>query len=215
MPSERNVRVGVLGGTFDPVHLGHLVIAQDAAHARGLDAVVFVPARTPPHKLDVAITPAAHRLAMLMRAAEEDDRFIVSRVDLDRAGPHYTVDMLPLLRDDMGLDPRDDLYFVMGADSLVELPTWRDPLGIARQARLLVLDRPGFEVDWVELERALPGIRARVDTIRVPLIGVSGTALRHRVRQGQPIRYLVPASVEAYIRDHDLYRDDGGEPRRG
>lgn len=209
------MRVGVLGGTFDPVHLGHLVIAQDAAHARGLDAVVFVPARTPPHKLDVAITPAAHRLAMLMRAAEGDDRFIVSRVDLDRAGPHYTVDMLPLLRYDMGLDPRDELYFVMGADSLVELPTWRDPLGIARQARLLVLDRPGFEVDWVELERALPGIRARVDTIRVPLIGVSGTALRHRVRQGQPIRYLVPASVEAYIRDHDLYRGDGGEPRRG
>ena len=208
-------RVGVLGGTFDPVHIGHLVIAEEAAHQLGLDVVVFVPARVPPHKLGATITPAVDRVAMLELAISGNARFALSRVDLEREGPHYTVDMLRLLRRELEVGPGGELFFVMGADSLIELPTWRDPLGIARQARLAVLDRPGFEPDLAALDAALPGVRDRVDLLRVPLIGISGTDLRHRVREGRPIRYLVPEAVEAYIEDHGLYCAGEGKSAAG
>ena len=206
MGSRMKKRVGVLGGTFDPVHIGHLVAAEEAAAVFELDVVLFAPARVPPHKLDAAMSDSADRLAMLELAIAGNDRFAISRVDLDREGPHYTLDMLDLLRVELGLSAADELVFIMGADSLVDLPTWRDPLGIARKARFAVVARPGYEPDWGALEAALPGVAAHVDLLPVPLIGVSGTDLRRRVRAGEPIRYQVPEPVREYIIDHGLYK---------
>lgn len=207
-------RIGVLGGTFDPTHVGHLIAAEEAAAAYGLSRVVFAPARMPPHKLGAVLSPAADRLAMLELALASNPRFAVSRVDLDRDGPHYTVDMLALLRSELGLADEDELRFIMGADSLVELPTWHEPLRIARRARLVVVARPGYKPDWASLEDQLPGIAAYVDLLPVPLIGVSATDIRRRVRAGEPIRYQVPDTVAEYISDHQLYRGDRMEKDR-
>jgi nicotinate-nucleotide adenylyltransferase len=204
-------RVGLLGGTFDPVHVGHLVAAEEARAALALDEVMFVPAAEPPHKPGRPITPARHRLAMLELAVEDHSGFSVSRIDVDRAGPHYTVDLLRLARDQ--LRPGTELFFLMGMDSLSELATWRDPETIIRLARPVVVDRPGYEADLAALEKAVPGVTERVAFVTMPLIGISGTDLRRRVAAGSPIRYQVPAAVERYVRRHRLYletADDTG-----
>jgi nicotinate-nucleotide adenylyltransferase len=203
--TEAVKRIGVLGGTFDPIHIGHLIAAEEAAAAFGLDRVVFAPARVPPHKMGAAMSPAEDRLAMLVLAIADNPRFAVSRVDLDRDGPHFTVDMLALVRAELDMADGDELLFVVGADSLTDLPTWHEPLRIARRARLVVAARPGYEPNSAALEAELPGISEFVDLLPVPLIGVSATDIRRRVGAGCPIRYQVPDAVLQYISDHGLY----------
>jgi nicotinate-nucleotide adenylyltransferase len=198
-------RVGLLGGTFDPVHIGHLIAANEAVDQLGLDQVLFVPAATPPHKIGVTMSPASHRLAMLELAIADRDEFVSSRIDMDRDGPHFTVDLLRMARRQLELDQTDDLWFVMGGDSLVDLPSWRDPSGIVALARLAVAARPGYDPDLDALERVVPGLPERVDVVEVPLIGVSGSEIRQRVRDGRSIRYQVTPEVEAYVYEHDLY----------
>lgn len=196
------LRLGVLGGTFDPPHYGHLALAETARAQLGLARVFFVPAGDPPHKPGYPLTPAEHRAAMVEAAIADNPAFILSRVDLDRPGPHYTVDMLALLK---ARFPEAEFYFLMGSDSLAEFPTWHNPAGILRQATLGVMERPGRAADLESLERELPGIRERVVWLDAPHLGISATDLRRRVRQGLPLRYLVPPAVEAYIREHRLY----------
>jgi nicotinate-nucleotide adenylyltransferase len=205
-PVLRPRRVGLLGGTFDPVHIGHLVAAAEARDALGLDQVLFVPAATPPHKLRVTMSPADHRLAMLELAVADEPAFVASRLDLDRAGPHFTVDLLSLARRRLPITEADGLWFIMGADSLLDLPTWRDPQGIIGLARLAVATRPGYEPVLDELERSIPGLADRVDPVPIPLIGVSGTNIRRRVREGRTIAYHVPRAVEAHVHQHTLYQ---------
>jgi len=196
-------RLGVLGGTFDPPHYGHLVLAETARVCLRLDRVLFVPAGQPPHKPDRPVTPSHHRAAMVDAALADNPAFALSSVDLERPGPHYTVEMLALLGQEY---PGAELYFLMGGDSLAEFLTWRDPAGIVRQARLAVMRRSGCEGDLEALEQAVPGLRERLVWIDAPYLDIAATDLRRRVREGLPLRYLVPPRVEAYIREHRLYR---------
>ena len=207
-------RLGVIGGTFDPPHYGHLALAENARAQLQLDRVLFVLAGQPPHKPDRPIAPAHHRVAMVEAAIADNSAFALSRVDLDRAGPHYTVEMLALLRQDYpaGRDhPAAELFFLIGEDSLAQFPTWRDPANIVRQARLAVMPRPGYEPDLEMLERAVPGLRERLVWLDAPHLDIAASDLRRRAREGLPLRYLVPPPVEAYIREHRLYEASPGQ----
>ncbi len=194
--------LGVLGGTFDPPHYGHLALAESARVQLHLDRVLFVPAGQQPLKPGRPTTPAHHRVAMVEAAIADNPAFTLSRVDLDRAGPHYTVETLALLRQE---HPEAELFFLMGGDSLADLFAWRDPASIVRQARLVVMRRPGYEPDLDALERAIPGLRERLVWLDAPCLGLAASDLRRRVREGLPLRYLVPPPVEAYVRQHRLY----------
>lgn len=197
-------KVGVMGGTFDPIHYGHLVAAEEVCHQLGLARVVFVPAGQPPHKQGQEITPALHRLAMVELAIASNPRFTVSRVDIDRPGPSYTVDTLRLLHEEWG--SQVDIHFIMGLDSLADLLSWHQPERLIQLCRLTVVDRPRYEVDMEALEAALPGIKDRVEFLHIPGMNISSTDLQRRVREGWPIKYQVPPAVEAYIYEHGLYR---------
>ncbi len=196
--------IGVLGGTFDPPHYGHLVLAENARVQLGLQHVLFVPAGQPPHKPDQPVTSPDHRLEMVRAAIADHPAFELSRVDIDRRGPHYTVDMLAMLHRAW---PEAQLFFLLGGDSLIQLPLWHDPVGIIRQARLAVMQRPGYVVDMDVLERAVPGITECLVWLDVPYLDISSSELRRRVRAGLPVRYLVPPAVEEYIRANSLYID--------
>lgn len=200
------LRLGILGGTFDPPHYGHLALAQNALVQLQLERVLFIPAGQQPLKPDRQTTPAHHRVAMVQAAITDNPAFALSRVDLDRPAPHYTVDTLALLQKEYH---RAELYFLMGSDSLADLTAWREPAGIVRLARLAAMRRPGYEPGLASLEQAIPGLRERVHWLDAPCLDISSSDLRHRVRQGLPLRYLVPPAVEVYIREHRLYL---GEP---
>ncbi|OGF99325.1 MAG: nicotinate (nicotinamide) nucleotide adenylyltransferase [Candidatus Glassbacteria bacterium GWA2_58_10] len=198
------MRIGMLGGTFDPVHLGHLIGAQAAWEGLGLDRVLFVPAARPPHKLEAAITPAKHRVEMLRLALAGDSRFVLYLDEIDRRGRSYTVDTLRRYRE-KELQPGDELYFILGDDNLLEFDTWKDWRRIGAQARLAALGREGFTADRRILEEKLDGIE--VLRIEMPLIGISATGVRAACAAGKPIRYLVPEPVAEYIERHGLYRN--------
>jgi nicotinate-nucleotide adenylyltransferase len=195
-------RVGVLGGTFDPVHWGHLLIAEEARVHLGLTKVLFVPARDQWRKQGRGLSPAADRLAMVRLAIAGNPSFEASTVDLDREGATYTTDTLKDLSGD------HDLYFIMGMDALLDLPHWRDPHRIAALAWLVAAVRPGYTLDWTEIEKRIPNARDRVLPLPVPEIGVSSTAIRERVAARKSIRYWLPAEVESYIERTGLYQPD-------
>jgi nicotinate-nucleotide adenylyltransferase len=202
--------IGVLGGTFDPVHYGHLVVAEEVYATLQLTEMVFVPTGQPPHKTNEEITAAEHRLAMLELAIASNPHFAISRVDLDRPGPSYTVDTLRLLREQWG--DTTTIYFVIGGDSLEDLLSWHDPSGILEQlTHLVVVRRPGYnesEAYYEWLEARLPGIKQRLLMVDAPQFDISATDLRTRVEQGQPIKYQTPESVESYIIQYGLYRSE-------
>jgi nicotinate-nucleotide adenylyltransferase len=198
-------RLGILGGTFDPIHHGHLVAADEASYQLALDKVLFVPAGAPPHKPARPISPARHRLRMVELAIAGKPHFAVSRVDVDRPAPSYTVETLDLLRAEWGAGPR--FFFIEGVDSLSDIATWYQPQRLIELCELAVVRRPGAEIDLPELERQLPGLTARVHWVRMPLLEISSSDLRARVLAGRSISYLVPREVEAYITQHRLYRE--------
>jgi nicotinate-nucleotide adenylyltransferase len=197
-------RIGVLGGTFDPVHNGHLHIARSLAEALALDRVIWVPAGHPPHKTGQIVSDDDDRLAMLDLALAELPGHEISRIDLDRAGPSYTADLLELLY--RQVEPAR-LYFLMGEDSLRDFPTWHDPERILRFADLAVAGRPGITIDLDEVTRALPAARGRVHFIPVPEMAISSSEIRDRVAAGRPVRHAVPNAVADYIDRRGLYRD--------
>lgn len=201
----RAKRIGILGGTFDPIHIGHLVVADNALQQLHLDDVLFVPAGHPPHKRDRAITSAAHRKAMIEIAIADRKEFTVSEVDLHRQGPSFTVDLLE--RIDAALAPAA-LYFVMGADSLRDFSTWARPEGVLSLAQLAVARRPGIEINE-EVLSSVPGLRDRLHLLDSPLSHISSTALRNRLRQGQTVRYLIPPDVLDFIIEQNLYGAPG------
>ena len=196
-------RLGILGGTFDPPHIAHLVLADQARRQLNLARVLFVPAGQPPHKRDRAVSSVEHRVAMTQLAIAGDAGAELSRVDVDRPGPHYTADMLALLQ---AKHPDARLYLLVGSDSLRDLLVWHAPARVIAPARLAVMRRPGAEPDWRSLESCLPGIAERVDWVDAPWLDVSSTDIQRRVRERLSIRYLVAEAVERYIVEHDLYR---------
>lgn len=196
-------KIGVIGGTFDPIHYGHLAAAEEARARVGLDKVTFVVARLPPHKLDEEVTPVQHRLAMVRLGIASNPFFEISTVDMERPGPSYTVDTISMLREQWGEDSQ--VFFIMGLDSLAEMPTWHQPERLIQLCRLVAVTRPGIEVDLPALERLIPGLSARLEIIDMPEVEISSSDLRRRVREGLPIKYQVPEEVERYIREHRLY----------
>ena len=208
--------LGVFGGTFDPIHIAHLAIAEAARDALGLARILFIPAGQPPHKAGWRISPAEDRLAMIEAAIADNPAFAVSRMELDREGPSYTVDTLRALHDGTGDgagggdagDGRPDLALILSADAFLGLPTWRDPERVLALATLVVAPREGFpEADDAFLERKFPGVPTRAVFLDGPRLRLSGSDLRSRARAGRSLRYLVPDAVAAYIGDHDLYQD--------
>ncbi len=198
-------RLGVLGGTFDPPHMGHLILAESACDALGLEQVLFVPAADPPHKHNLAITQIEHRLAMLASAIADNPRFALSNIDVTRPGPHYTADMLRLLSQQYA---NAELFFILGGDALRDMITWHEPAEIVKWARLAAMGRPGATLDLAAMYEKLPDLADRLVFVDAPDIGISATLLRERLRAGHSIRYLVPESVERYITEHGLYRDE-------
>jgi nicotinate-nucleotide adenylyltransferase len=194
-------RVGLLGGVFDPPHIVHLVLAEFALDELRLDGVWFLPAAVPPHKSG---TRAAihHRLAMLELAVQDRPEFSISRADIDRPGPHYTVDTLRQLREQ---HPDAEFYFIMGADSLRDLPRWSRPAELLTLCRLAVMDRPGFPVSLDMHESVLPGLKDRVIMIESPMLNFSSTEVAARLRAGKSVRYIVPDAVLSYIKENRLY----------
>ena len=193
-------RVGLLGGTFNPPHLGHLVCGQEALVRLELDRVLLVPAGEPPHKEVEADPGVEHRVAMCEAAVAGDERFGVSRADADRAGPAYTVDLL------RSLGGKDELTFIVGGDMAQSLPTWRDPEGVLALARLGVAEREGVRrADIAERLAGLAGAADRVAFFDMPRLDISSSLLRRRAAAGLPLRYLVPRGVAEYIEREGLY----------
>ncbi len=201
------MRLGVLGGTFDPPHYAHLILAEHARDQLDLEQVLWVPAADPPHKRGEVAASVEHRLAMLRLALADAPGFRLSLVDVERPGPHYTADMLDLLQ---RMHPEVELFFLIGSDSLMYLPGWSRPHEVIRLARLAVMARPGFSPDLDRLEAALPGLRKRMEIVRVPQIDIAAHDIRARVAAGRSIRYLLPQAVELYIKEHGLYLEHSG-----
>lgn len=204
--------LGVFGGTFDPIHLAHLAVAQEAAEALGLERILFVPAGQPPHKPDRVITPGDHRLAMVQLAIAGNDRFAVDRLELDRDGPSYTVDTLQELRASrVAAGQTPDLTLVLSAEAFLGLLTWHEPRRVLELARLVVAPRDGYpDAGPTFLEEHLPDLADRAIFLDAPSLRLSASDLRERAAAGRSLRYLVPDAVAAYIGDHALYRN----PRR-
>jgi nicotinate-nucleotide adenylyltransferase len=199
--------LGIMGGTFDPIHLGHLAAADEAREVLGLERILFVPAGVPPHKTDQVVSPADQRLAMVEAAIAGNEAFEVSRVDIDRAGPSFTVDTVGLIADTeraAGREPK--LTFILSVETLLELPTWHEPERLLEECRLAVVPRQGYPApgrDWL-LEH-FPGHEDRVVILGGARLEISSSSIRSRVAAGRSIRYLVPAPVAAYIVGLGLY----------
>lgn len=199
------MKLGVLGGTFDPIHLGHLILGEETRVQLGLDRVLFLPAGDPWRKAGRRITPREHRLAMTQIATADNPYFTVSRLEIDRPGPSYTAETLVLLSQEYG--PETELYFILGRDALADLPYWRDPARILALAVLAVAERPGWTAaQQPELEAYLRSLGARIIPLEMPLLAISATRLRERLAAGLSVRYQVPDAVLDYIAQHGLYR---------
>ena len=197
-------RIGIFGGTFDPPHLGHLILASEARAQLKLARLLWALTSIPPHKLGQAISPLEDRLAMLELAIADEPAFEVSRVDINRPGPHYTVDTLSLLRAE---NPGATLVLLLGGDSLHDLTTWHQPAElVAACDEIGVMRRPGDAIHLSSLEQQIPGLTTKVRFVDAPLLEIASHEIRKRASEGQPFRYYVPAAVYEYIIEKGLYR---------
>ena len=197
------MRIGVLGGTFDPIHLGHLIIAEEARDRLDLEEVCFVPARDPWMKAGQPLTSGHDRLSMARLAMEDNPFFRVSTLELERPGPSYTVDTLRELQEDYG--PEAQLFFILGSDAFARFDEWKDPEGILGLATLVVVDRPGATASAEAIDQQV-GNAGSVERVRGVHLEISAKDIRRRVAEGASIRYLVPEPVERYIYARGLYR---------
>ena len=209
MGKLRIKRIGVMGGTFDPIHTGHLVTAEEALYQFGLDEVLFVPSGHPPHKEDRESLDPASRYLMAVIATAANPRFRVTRMEIERPGPSYTIDTVRELKRLYGANT--EIYFITGADAILEILTWKDPERLLREAMFIAATRPGY--DLKRLEESLPeaekerhAVHPRVLVMEVPALAISSTDIRARVREGRPITYLVPQGVREFIEKNGFYR---------
>jgi len=197
-------RLGIFGGTFDPPHLGHLILAAEAQSQLCLEQVLWILTPDPPHKEGQLLTALEHRLDMLAAAISDNPSFQISRVDIDRPAPHYAVDTVRQLAK---VYPRDELIYLMGGDSLHDLPTWHKPrLFVSACNGIGVMRRPGDGVDLENLKKALPGVSEKVWFIDAPLLEISSSQLRLKASLGKPVRYYLPAPVFQIIQERKLYQ---------
>lgn len=198
--------VAIFGGTFDPIHVGHLIVAEEVRVKLGVEEIVFVPVGQPWLKADRRISSGKHRLAMIRLAIADNPHFKVSTLEIDRPGLTYTVDTVDMLRRQMGSEAK--LFFLMGGDSLRELPQWKEPKRLIQLCRLVVFTRPGSRLPSMNgLEEGVPGVSDNIVIVEVPQIDVSATEVRQQVRQGDPIDELVLPAVKDYILGSGLYRE--------
>jgi nicotinate-nucleotide adenylyltransferase len=196
------MKIGLLGGTFDPPHWGHLWLAETARAQLGLAKVLFLPVRQPPHKEGREITAVAHRHRMTLLAIHDIPYFEVDKTDMDRDSPQVTVTLLPLLEKSY---PEAQLWWLIGSDSLRDLPGWEKPQKLIELCRLAVLERPGVVVNWAELKTAVPKIETAIDLLGGPQLNLSSTDIRRWARASYSIRHLLPAAVLQYIEANALY----------
>jgi nicotinate-nucleotide adenylyltransferase len=199
------MKTGILGGTFDPVHTGHIMVADAVKDELGLTEVVFMPAGEPWLKAGTSVLPAEHRLNMVRLAIAGKSYLKASTMEIERKGPTYSVDTMAEIRRE--IDDKDELFFIIGWDNLMELPRWHQPERLVSLCRLVAVPRVGFPVpDLALVEASIPGISQRVIMLDKPQIDISASAIRERVRQGLSISHLVPETVEKYIKEKGLYR---------
>lgn len=196
--------IGFFGGTFDPPHIGHLILASEAVDEFNISRLLWVLTPTPPHKQEQRITPLEHRLAMLQGMLADNPTFEISRLEIDRPGPHYAIDSVRLLAEQ---EPSAEIILLIGGDSLWDLPTWRSSSDlVAAVSKIGVMRRPGNHTDISEIEAKLPGVTKKITFIDALLQPVSSRELRRRIEAGEMYRYYVPPSVYEYIESHHLYR---------
>lgn len=201
-----DMKTGILGGTFDPVHIGHMAMAEEARRRLELDEVLFIPAGRPWLKVDKHISPARHRVNMVRLAIDGRPYLRLSKMEIERAGPTYTVDTIAQLKSQMS--PADELYFILGWDNLEDLPRWKEPARLISLCRLVSVPRAGSPVpDPDALEAAVPGLSKRLIMLDKPEIDISASVIRQRVSRGLSIEYLVPEAVAGYIAEQGLYRE--------
>lgn len=200
------MRIGIFGGTFDPPHLAHLILASEAQAQLMLDRVLWVLTPLPPHKTGRNITPLPLRLEMLALALQGNPCFEVSRIEIDRPPPYYAADTVRLLRAEL---PGDELVYLMGGDSLRDLPAWHDAQTFVAGCKMLgVMQRPGAQIDWDELALRLPNLRARVRFFSAPQIDISSRLIRQKIAEAGHFQYYLPAAVYAFIVERGLYAGD-------
>lgn len=198
------MRIGIFGGTFDPPHIGHLILAAEALEQLRLSRLLWVLTPNPPHKQDQTISPLLARLELVKAAIQENPEFELSRIDIDRPGPHYAVDTVHLLA---GQFPGAEFIYLIGGDSLRDLPTWRDPQGLIAAISILgVMRRPDARINLNRLEREIPGLSAKITYIDAPRIEISSRMVRERAAEGRDYRYYVPQRVYQLIEEMHLYR---------
>jgi nicotinate-nucleotide adenylyltransferase len=198
------VKLGILGGTFDPIHLGHLLIAEMVRQFLQLERILFVPAGDPPHKQNINKTSAHHRMAMVKLSIDSNPHFELCPVDLERPGPHYSVDTVQLIQLKYNISA-DDCFFIIGGDSLDTLPTWHNPHKLVTLCRLAVVHRPGYQPDVSALEMIIPGLTSRVSWVEGMVIGIAASDIRAKIGLKQSIRYLVTDETRIYIQQQQLY----------
>jgi nicotinate-nucleotide adenylyltransferase len=196
--------IGIFGGTFDPPHLGHLILAAEARAQLGLQRLLWVLTPDPPHKQGQSIAPLGQRLEMVKLAIADDSQFELSTADLGRPGPHYALDTVQILA---GQNPGVKLVYLMGGDSLRDLPAWHRPADFVTACHQIgVMRRPGDTLDLEALEKNLPGLTAKVRFVEAPLLDIAAHEIRARIAEGRPYRYFLPTRVYKYIVEHNLYR---------
>ncbi len=200
-------KIGILGGTFNPVHNGHLIVAEAVREQVRLDRVLFIPAGTPPHKSIKEVAPADHRYAMVKCAIESNACFEASHIEIDRAGYTYSIDTLASLK--AIYTEKTEFYFIIGADVVPELVTWKDSDRVLEMCRFIAVLRPGNgkEAFKLHIDELTSRKQAKIITVEAPLIDISSTTIRERVMDGKSIKYLVPECVEKYILDNELYKE--------
>ena len=198
------MNIGVLGGTFDPIHTGHLVVAEEIKVRLDLAEILFVPAGQPWLKANLSIAPATHRIQMVRLALAGKPYFKLVAMEVGRPGPSYTVDTIDELQSQLGNEAK--LFFILGWENLAQLPLWREPSRLITMCHLVVVPRPGYPPpDLDSLDAVIPGLSQSVTLLNTPEIDINASVIRHRVAQGLSIRHLVPEAVDSYIKQHKLY----------
>ncbi len=205
--AEKIKKIAIMGGTFDPIHYGHLVTTEAVMHQFQIDKVLFIPSGQPPHKSGKKVTAAEDRYLMTLLATESNPSFFPSRIEIDREGYSYTIDTIKQLKQE---DPDQEIYFITGADAFLQILTWRNPEELLRSCHFVAATRPGYLRPEIseEIKRLTQEYKAHIHFIEVPALSISSSDIRQRVREGRPIKYLLPELVENYIYKHGLYQDE-------
>ncbi len=202
------MRLGIFGGTFDPPHLGHMILAEEARYQLRLDRLLWALTPAAPHKMGWPISPVEQRLALVMAAISQQPDFEISQVDIDRQPPYYSDETMLLLRD---MYPADELVYLMGGDSLHDLPDWHDPMNFIQACSGIgVMRRPGDLIDLETLESSLPGLREKIRFVEAPLLEISARQIRERIASGRPYRYYLLPAVYEMIQENNYYHDNPG-----